>query len=76
MSLRPRCGAAPRYMDCKSVTSRNGKGRRCGCENVREQSLRRLSLLCECVLLDAEECEVRVESVHSSVRSTRCVLKT
>ena len=42
-----------------------GKGVAAGVKAlVREQSLRRLSLLCECVLFDAEECEVRVEVVN------------
>ena len=54
-----------------------GKGVAAGVKAlVREQSLRRSSLLCEFMLFDSEECEVRVEVVHSSVRSTRCVLKT
>ena len=60
MSVRPRCGAASRCINCESEANRNGKRRRCGCEApLRGYSLRKSDWLRECALVGAEECEIR-----------------
>ena len=57
-SVRPHCGAAARCMNCKSVESMNGKGRRCGCGSRRSRTQPVECHRCVNVqLVMAEECE-------------------